>query len=71
MAEPETILQPSLHSLPEYFGLVLDEVESRGVDIADLRDAFSLGAVISFAGVMIFFALTRPEKQRIPRGDII
>ena len=41
------------------------------MDIADLRDAFSLGAVISFAGVLIFFALTRPGKQGIPRNDII
>ncbi len=41
------------------------------MDIADLRDAFSLGAVISFAGVLIFFALTRPGKQGIPRDDII
>jgi multidrug resistance protein len=41
------------------------------MDIADLRDAFSLGAVISFAGVLIFFALTRPGKQTIPRDDII
>ncbi len=41
------------------------------MDIADLRDAFSLGAVISFAGVLIFFSLTRPGKQHIPRDDII
>jgi multidrug resistance protein len=40
------------------------------MDIADLRDAFSLGAVICFAGVLIFGALTRPGKQGIPRDDI-
>ena len=41
------------------------------MDIADLRDAFSLGAVIIFVGVLIFFALTRPGKQHIPEDDII
>lgn len=41
------------------------------MDIADLRDAFSLGAVISFVGVLIFFALTRAEKQPIPQDDIL
>ncbi|MFC1877531.1 MFS transporter [Thermodesulfobacteriota bacterium] len=35
------------------------------MDIADLRDAFSLGAVISFAGILIFFALTKPGHQRM------
>jgi len=41
------------------------------MDIADLRDAFFLGAVISLAGVLIFFALTRPGKQHIPQDNII
>ena len=41
------------------------------MDIADLRDAFFLGAVISLAGVLIFFALTRPGKQNIPQEEIL
>ena len=40
------------------------------MDIADLRDAFSLGAVISFVGVLIFFALTRPGKQPLQQEEI-
>jgi len=36
--EPETILQPSLHTLPEYCELVLRECESRGLDISGLRE---------------------------------
>jgi len=35
--EAETVLQPSLHSISEYVGLVLDEAESRGIDVSDLR----------------------------------
>ena len=34
---PTTALQPSNHSLPEYRDLVLDEAETYGVDVADLR----------------------------------
>lgn len=35
--EAETILQPSLHTIPEYRDMVFDEAESRGVDVSDLR----------------------------------
>ena len=35
--EAETVLQPSLHSISEYVGLVLDEAESRDIDVSDLR----------------------------------
>ncbi len=35
------------------------------MDIADLRDAFSLGTIISFAGVLMFFALTKPGHQHM------
>jgi len=41
------------------------------MDVADLRDAFSLGAVISFAGVLIFFSLTKPGKQPMPQEEIL
>jgi DHA1 family multidrug resistance protein-like MFS transporter len=41
------------------------------MDIADLRDAFSLGAVISFAGVLLFFALTKPGSHHLHKEDII
>lgn len=37
MSEPETILQPSLHTMHEYCGMVLDEAEYREVDVDDLR----------------------------------
>lgn len=40
MIEPETILQPSLHTMHEYCGMVLDEAKSRDVDVADLRDEY-------------------------------
>ena len=41
------------------------------MDIADLRDAFSLGAVISFAGVLIFFVFTKPGPKHLPKDLII
>jgi multidrug resistance protein len=41
------------------------------MDFADLRDAFSLGAVISIAGVLIFFALTKSGKQHIPQEELL
>jgi len=41
------------------------------MDIADLRDAFSLGAVISFAGVLLFFALTKPGTHHLHKEDVI
>jgi len=44
MAEAETILQPSLHTVEEYVQLVLDEVDSRGIDVSDLQDDFDRGA---------------------------
>ena len=31
------------------------------MDIAEIRDAFSLGAVISFVGIIVFFAFTKTE----------
>lgn len=43
--EAETILQPSLHTIPEYVGLVLDEAECRGVDVADLRGEYDAAMV--------------------------
>jgi len=33
------------------------------MDISDLGDAFSLGAVISLAGALVFFTLTRPTRS--------
>ena len=41
------------------------------MDIADLRDAFSLGAVINFVGVLLFFALTKPGSHHLPQEDVI
>lgn len=35
--EAETVLQPSLHNLEEYADLVLDEAESRDLQVNDLR----------------------------------
>jgi MFS family permease len=40
------------------------------MDLADLRDAFSLGAVISFAGVLLFFVLTRLGGHSLAQEDI-
>ncbi len=41
------------------------------MDIADLRDAFSLGAVISVAGVLIFFAFTNPSSHYLHKKDVV
>jgi len=41
------------------------------MDIADLRDAFSLGAVINFVGVLLFFALTKPGSHHLHKEDVI
>lgn len=38
--EPETTLQPSLHTLSEYVDLILQEAESRNVEVSDLRKDF-------------------------------
>lgn len=35
--EPETVLQPSLHSLEDYAELIFDEAEARGIVVSDLR----------------------------------
>jgi MFS family permease len=41
------------------------------MDITDVRDAFSLGAFISFVGVLIFFAFTKPGDHPIHQEDVI
>ena len=41
------------------------------MDIADLRDAFSLGAVINFVGVLLFFALTKLGSHHLHKEDVI
>jgi hypothetical protein len=35
----ETVLQPSLHTLEEYAELVVEECETRGIDMTDVREA--------------------------------
>jgi len=41
------------------------------MDIAEIRDAFSLGAVISFVGIIVFFAFTKTDALHLHKGDII
>jgi DHA1 family multidrug resistance protein-like MFS transporter len=41
------------------------------MDIADLRDAFSLGALISFSGVLIFFMFTHPGSRHLHKKDVL
>ncbi len=41
------------------------------MDITDLRDAFSLGAFISFAGVLIFLVFTKPGAKHLHKDLII
>jgi len=41
------------------------------MDIADLRDAFFLGAVISFAGVLLFFAFTNPNAHYLHKRNVV
>jgi len=38
VVEPTTILQPSLHTMEEYFGMVASEAECRGVAVDDTYD---------------------------------
>ena len=60
-------LMTMAHSLGMLMG---SSVAGLMMDMADLRDAFSLGAVISFAGVLLFFVLTRLGDHHIPQEDI-
>ena len=39
--EPDTILQPSLHSLEDFVGMLLDEAECRQVNVKDLQDEYN------------------------------
>lgn len=57
--EAETILQPSLHTLEEYAGMVLDEAESRDVNIADLRKALENDSEGEYLSEVIDEALDR------------
>ena len=41
------------------------------MDIADLRDAFSLGALISFVGVLVFFSFTHPVSHQLHKKDVV
>jgi MFS transporter, DHA1 family, multidrug resistance protein len=41
------------------------------MDIADLRDAFSLGAFVSFVGVLIFFVFTHPVSRHLHKKDLV
>jgi len=41
------------------------------MDIAEIRDAFSLGAVISFVGIIVFFAFTKTDALHLHKEDII
>jgi hypothetical protein len=56
---PETVLQPSLHTISEYVDLVLSEAESRDIDIADLRAEFDADPEGEFIGELADDALSR------------
>jgi hypothetical protein len=40
MIYAETVLQPSLHTVEEFDMMVIDEAESRGIDVSKLRATF-------------------------------
>ena len=41
------------------------------MDIAEIRDAFSLGAAISFVGILVFFGFTKTDTLHLHKKDII
>jgi len=41
------------------------------MDIAEIRDAFSLGAAISFVGIIVFFGFTKTVSPHLHKEDII
>ena len=57
--DAETILQPSLHTISEYVGMVIDEAESRGVDVADLRAEYDADPDGEWVGSLADDALSR------------
>lgn len=59
MNEPETVLQPSLHTLSDYALLVFDEARSRGIDMDDLVREHDEDADGEFCGERIMEALER------------
>ncbi len=58
-SEPETVLQPSLHTISEYVDMVLDEAECRSVDVSDLRKEFDEDPDGEFIGETADEALSR------------
>jgi DHA1 family multidrug resistance protein-like MFS transporter len=61
-------LMTMAHSLGMLLGSSLAGVM---MDIAELRDAFSLGAAISFVGIIVFFGFTRTDALHLHKEDII
>ena len=65
--EPETVLQPSLHTLEDYAELIFDEAESRGVVVSDLRGELDdTGDEVSFLDEVITDALDRIREAGYP-----
>jgi hypothetical protein len=57
--EPETVLQPSLHTIREYVDMVISEAECRGVDVADIRKEYDADHDGEFIGEMADDVLSR------------
>lgn len=57
--DPETVLQPSLHTISEYVGLVLNEVDFRGIDVSDLQSEYDDDPEGEFIGEIADDALSR------------
>lgn len=62
--EPETILQPSLHTMQEYAELVLDECKGLGVEVKDL--AGELEKSVEWIGEIIDDAIERLRTAGYP-----
>lgn len=57
--EPETILQPTLHTLSEYVDMVLEKCECRDVNVSDLRRQFEADPEGAWIGEIAGDAMTR------------
>jgi len=65
-AEPEAMLQPSLHTLEEYRELVFAEAEDRGVDVRPWREIASCEGSMEWASWDIDDVLQKIQDAGYP-----
>ena len=66
--QEQSYLLEYMHSLGMLLGSSLAGVM---MELAELRDAFSLGAAISVVGIIVFFGFTRTDALDLHKEDII